>query len=119
MIFHLVIAIAMAACTWVAGWWGVAIVALIAGFIYRERRGRAWLVALGATEGWILLLIVDAAFGPLRMLGDTLGGAMSLPPATLYLLTLLFPALLAWSGAMFAASIGQLPLKSSPALNRG
>ena len=107
MIFHLGVALAMAASTWLAGWWGVAIVSVVAGFAYRARNGRAWLVALGAMEGWIALLLIDALFGPMRLLTVTLAGAMSLPAPAVLLLTLLFPALLAWSGATLAAEAGR------------
>ncbi|MEP6732598.1 MAG: hypothetical protein ABJE10_18285 [bacterium] len=113
MLFHVLVAVSMAGITWAAGWWGVALLALILGFVYRNESGRAWRVALGASEGWALLLIVDMVLGPLGHVARTLGGAMSIPAPALVLVTLLFPALLAWGSAALAAELGAL------ARNRG
>ena len=105
MIFHLLLAVVFACATWVIGWWGVAIVALIAGVVYRRDGGRAWRVALGAAEGWALLLLVDAVGGHFGRVATTVAGAMSLPAAALLVVTLLFPALIGWSGATVAAHV--------------
>ena len=107
MIVHLVLALSMAGCTWLLGWWGVAVVAVIAGVLYRYDGGRAWRVALAATEGWALLLVVDALGGPLGHVTTTLGGAMSIPGPALLLVTLLFPALIGWSGAAAASELSR------------
>lgn len=107
MIFHLYLAIAFAIATWTVGWWGVAIVAVIAGVVYRREGGRAWRVALAAAEGWALLLLVDAIGGHFGRVATTVAGAMSLPAAALLVVTLLFPALIGWSGATVAAIVGQ------------
>ena len=108
MRLNLVLVAAMALATWVCGWWGVAVVAIVVGLVYRQQRGRAWWVALAASEAWAALLIVDAVLGPFVRVASTLGGAMSIPAGALLMVTLLFPALLAWSGAMVAAELGQL-----------
>lgn len=108
MIFSLVIALIVAGATWIAGWWAAAVVALVAGYVYRAEGGRPWRVALGATEGWALLLAVDAFAGPLVHVASTLSGAMVLPAPALVLVTLLFPALLGWSGAIVAAELSTL-----------
>lgn len=105
MIFALVIAVIVAAATWVAGWWAAAVVALVAGWIYRAEGGRPWRVALGASGGWALLLLYDVFSGPLAHVASTLAGAMTLPAPALLLVTLLFPALLGWSGAIVAAEL--------------
>lgn len=104
-IVHLLIAACMAGVTWILGWWGVAVAAVILGVVYRQEGGRAWHVALGAVEGWAILLIVDMIFGPLAGVATTVGGAMSIPASALLLVTLLYPALIGWSGAAFAAEI--------------
>ena len=104
MIVHIVLALSMAGLTWLFGWWGVAIVAVVAGVVFR-RDGRAWRVALAASEGWALLLVVDALSGPLGRVTTTLGGAMSIPGPALLLVTLLYPALLGWSGAAVACEL--------------
>ena len=79
--------------------------ALILGFVFRNEGGRAWSVALGASEGWAILLVVDMLGGPLGRVATTLGGAMSIPSPALLLVTLLFPALIAWSAATMAAEV--------------
>jgi hypothetical protein len=105
MIFHLLVAVCMAGLTWTLGWWGVAVAALILGVVFRNEGGRAWRVALGATEGWAILLVIDIMFGPLAMVMKTVGGAMSIPGPALLLVTLLYPALIGWSGATLASEI--------------
>src|SRR5678815_2528575 len=105
MILHLLIAISMAGLTWVPGWWGVAVGAVILGYVFRSEGGRAWRVALGAMEGWLLLLAIDVMFGPLGVVATTVGGAMSIPGPALLFVTLLYPALIGWSGAALAAEI--------------
>ncbi len=109
MYLHLLIALIVAATTWVVGWWGVAVVALVAGFIMRARGGRAWAVALGAIEGWALLLIVDSLGGRSQELLRLLSGTINIPGPALIAATLLFPALIGWSGAALAAELGRLP----------
>ena len=46
MMFQLLVAGGVASLTWIIGWWGVAIVALIIGFVYRSEGGRPWRVAV-------------------------------------------------------------------------
>ena len=111
MIFSLIVALLVAGTTWMAGWWAAAVVALVAGFIYRAEGGRPWRVALGATEGWALLLAIEAFAGPLMHVASTLSGAMSLPAPALILVTLLFPALLGWSGAIVAAELSAFAVR--------
>ncbi len=107
MILNIVVAIAVAASTWMIGWWAVAIVALVAGFVMRNRGGRAWTVALGAIEGWAFLLLIDSFGGRSRELLSMLAGTMNIPGPLLVIATLLFPALIGWSGAALAAELGR------------
>ncbi len=103
--YHVLVAVCMAGLTWILGWWGVAVGALILGVVFRDEGGRAWSVALGAVEGWVILLVVDMLFGPLATVATTVGGAMSIPGPALLLVTLLYPALIGWSGAALAGEV--------------
>ena len=108
MIFVLVISAAMGGLTWVLGWWGVAVAAAIVGFVFSEYGGGGWRVALAAALAWAVLLAADGAMGPFGTLGTTLAGVMKVPAAVLVLLTLIFPALLAWSAATLVADARRL-----------
>jgi len=107
MIFHLLVALGVTGLTWLVGWWGVAIVALIVGFAYRSEGGRPWRIALGASEGWAILLLIDTFGGRFGQVATTVAGSMSLPAAALLIVTLLFPALIGWSAATVAAALSQ------------
>ena len=106
MIFLGVVAFAAAFSTWILGWWGVAIVALVAGALNHAECGRPWRVALGCLVGWALLMLVDHAMGPLPRVASMVSGAMRIPSAALIVVTLLFPALIGWSGATLGARGG-------------
>ena len=112
MFIHLIIALVVAGSTWLVGWWSVAVVAVVAGYIMRRDGGRAWSVALGALEGWALLLLVDTLGGRSRELLSMLAGTMNIPGPVLLVATLVFPALIGWSGAALAAELSQLPIFS-------
>jgi len=103
----LVTALAVAALTWLVGWWGVAIAALLAGAVLWRRRGVAWLVALAAIVAWSALILTNAIGGRLATLASSIGGVMSVPPILLVIVTLLFGALLAWSAAVLGSEIGR------------
>ena len=95
---YLLLAEAFAVATFAAGWWAVPIVAAIWGLVSTDAR-RARDAALCAAVGWAILLLLDAARGPVGVMAAQLGDIMGLPASVLYLLTLVFPALLAWSAA--------------------
>jgi hypothetical protein len=103
MIFIVFVAAAMAALTWLVGWWGVLLAALIIGFVFRDEGGGGWRIAIAAAFAWGGLLLVDASGGPLGPLVQRLAAIMRLPAVVLMIATLLFPALLAWSAATVAA----------------
>ena len=108
MIATLLIAAAAAGLTFAAGWWGVAVVALVAGLIFSHDGGRPWRVALGATAGWVLLLLLDMTSGRFGRVATVVSGSMSISAVALLGVTLLLPALLGWSGATVGAAIGQV-----------
>ena len=97
---------AAAAFTFLAGWWGVVIVALGAGIVFSKDDGRPWCVALGATMGWVVLLGLDAMGGRFGRVAMAVSGSMSIPSSALLGVTLLLPGLMGWSGATVGAAIG-------------
>jgi hypothetical protein len=103
MIFVVCVAAAMAALTWLVGWWGVVLAALIIGFVFPNEGSGGWRIALAAALAWGALLLVDAAGGPLGPLVQQLAAIMRAPAVVLMVATLLFPALLAWSAATVVA----------------
>jgi len=107
MTIFLASAMASVATTWLAGWWGVAVVALIVGAIAWEHRGITWSTALSAIFAWAMLLLFDATSGRFGALATALGGVMRVPAAVVVAVTLLFAALLAWSSAVVGTEIGR------------
>jgi hypothetical protein len=114
MLAILATSLAIAALTWLLGWWGVVVAALAAGLLLRARRGGAWLVALAAMTAWGLLLVVDAIGGRFATLASSIAGVMRVPVPALLVVTLLFGALLAWSGAVVGSEIGRLARGTPP-----
>lgn len=114
MIFLVLVALTATLATWTLGWWGVAIVAIVAGVIARAEGGRPWRVALGCSLGWAVLMLIDAAAGPFANVAKTVSGAMSIPSGALLLVTLLFPSLIGWSGATIGALGGPSLRRSAP-----
>ena len=108
MIFVIFVAVAIAALTWVLGWLGVLIAATIVGFVFHREGGGGWRIALAAALAWGALLLVDAVAGPFGALSAMLGGVLRLPGAVLVLLTLAFPAALAWSAATVVAEVRRM-----------
>jgi hypothetical protein len=108
MIFVLVVSAAMAALTWLLGWWGVLLAAAIVGFVFRDHGGGGWRVGLSGALAWGALLLFDALAGPFGVVSTTLGGVMRVPGLVLVLVTLALPALLAWSAATVVAESRRL-----------
>jgi hypothetical protein len=105
MMLLTLVALASAALTWLLGWWGIILAAVVAGHLSRTRRGASWRIALGASLAWALLLVIDAGAGSFAPLVRTLAGTMRLPAVVLVLLTLAFPAALGWSAAVVTATL--------------
>jgi hypothetical protein len=95
---------AFAVATFGLGWWTVPLIAA-AYALASTNPNRARIAGLCALGGWATLLLLDAAKGPVGAMATRLGGVMSLPPAVLWILTLVFPALLAWSAAKLMPSL--------------
>ena len=111
-------ALSVAVLTWLLGWWGVVVAALLAGSVLWRRRGVAWLVALGAIVAWSALILLDATRGRFAVLSYLLGGLLGVPPLALVAVTLLFAALLAWSAAVLGSEIGRIALARRPTTSR-
>ena len=96
------------------GWWGVLFVA-IAFAIIDLRPGVAAEAGLGAALAWLGLFVVNAVVGGPAVIG-LISRAMSLPAVVLPVLTIMFPAMLAWSGATVARALSRL-LRRSPRID--
>jgi hypothetical protein len=99
---------AFAVATYALGWWGVPVLALICGLAIEPKARPLRFIGLCAAAGWASLLLLDAARGPLGELARRFGAVMSLPPVVLILITLLFPALLAWSAASIGVAVRRM-----------
>ena len=92
--------------TYALGWWGVLFVAIAFAII-----DRAWSVAaeagLAAGLAWFTLFLVNAVLRGPELIA-LVANAMSLRPPLLPALTVVFPAMLAWSGAMVTMALCQL-----------
>lgn len=108
MLVLLATALGVALLTWLVGWWGVVIAALVAGAALWARRGVAWLVALASVAAWSALLVVDAFGGRLGRLAASTAGAMALPSFALVIVTLLFAGLLGWSAAVVGSEVARM-----------
>ena len=103
---------AFAVATFGLGWWTVPIIAALYA-LASTNPNRARTAGLCALGGWATLLLLDAAKGPVGAMATRLGGVMGLPGVVLLLLTLIFPALLAWSTATLMPSLrGSAPKAS-------
>jgi hypothetical protein len=100
-------AAAIAALTWLVGWWGVVVAALALGIVHRRHGGRAAEVALAAALAWGVLLGSDLLVEPGTRLLGVLGGVLGVPVLALVAITLAFPALLAWATAAVTADISR------------
>ncbi|HMA20574.1 MAG TPA: hypothetical protein VKO87_07200 [Gemmatimonadaceae bacterium] len=100
----ILIAELFAVATYALGWWTVPLIAAAWGFVSRDANAARY-TALCAMAGWVTLLLLDAAKGPVASMAARLGGVMGIPAVLLYVLTLLFPALLAWSAAKLSAGL--------------
>jgi hypothetical protein len=104
---------AFAVATFGLGWWAVPIVAAFYAAASR-RRHPARFAALCAAGGWAALLLLDFAKGPVLNMAAKLGGVMGIPAPGLLILTLLFPALLAWCAAVLVPQIRANPVTAEP-----
>jgi len=96
---------AFAVSTFGAGWWAVPIVAALWGIFGAPAPTRAMFAALCAATGWGSLLLLHATQGSLGSVASQVGEVMNVPPVALYVLTMLFPAIIAWSAATLSPAL--------------
>ena len=102
MIRVILLAAAFALATRALGWWVVPIVGAAWTLIMRGSLRAPWQAALAAILGWGAIFLFTALTAPLGELARRVAGILGQPPAVLYAVTLLYGALLAWSGAGLA-----------------
>jgi hypothetical protein len=107
MIVFLAAVVAVCGLTWVVGWWGVVVAALVVGGMWWRRPAIAWIVALAAIAGWGVLLLAKAAGGRFGALTAVVSGVMRIPAAVLMIATLLFAGLLGWSAAVVGGEVAR------------
>ncbi len=98
---YLLLAEGFAVTTYGLGWWSVPIVAALWSFFSADAH-RVRNAGIAAAAGWASLLLLDVWRGPVSTMAEQLGALMGLPPLLLYVLTLVFPAILAWCAALIA-----------------
>ena len=99
----LLLVAAMVLATFALGWWAPLFVAVIFAIIDSQRTAPAEAGA-GAAIAWTLLFVLNALL-PGAGIVTTMGRAMGLPALVLPVVTLVFPMLLAWSGATVAVGV--------------
>jgi hypothetical protein len=96
---------AFAIVTFAGGWSGVPVLALFLGLITKAEGKPVRWATLCAAAAWLELLLVAASRGPVGEVATRFGGVLGLPPLALLGITLLFPALLAWSASSIGAAV--------------
>jgi hypothetical protein len=95
--------------TVIAGWPSVPIVSLLWGVVTRWRGAAgpgAVRTGIAAATSWALLLVWVGTQGPLDRVVATLAALVGVPGPVLVVITVLFPALLAWSVMAVVEEIG-------------
>ena len=95
----LMLALAFALTTIVAGWWGVLALGVVWGLVARANSHPGWVAAAAAGSAWLALLLWTATQGPVGLLAARVGGVMGISGWGLIGLTVLYPAMLAGSVA--------------------
>ena len=104
------LALSFAIGTWILGWWAVPLFAAVSGMLARHVPGQAAAAAVAGAVAWGALLAWSATQGSVWSFSRTAGGAMGISGPLLILMTLAFPAVLAW----IAAALAQLIARGKP-----
>jgi hypothetical protein len=97
------LALAFVLGTALVGWWTVPLLAAIWGVLAFRVPRAGVLAGLAAMIAWALLLAMDMRADAFAELSRALAGVVGLPRGSLFALTLVYPALLAWSAARVTA----------------
>ena len=109
----LLLALSFAIGTWILGWWAVPLLAAIGGVLARHVRHQGRATALAAAIAWGALLVWSSTEGSVWSFSRLAGGAMGMSGAALILVTLLFPAAIAW----LATVVAQFVARGKPVTN--
>jgi hypothetical protein len=109
----ILLAISFGIGTWILGWWSVPVLAAVAGGLARDIPRQAIAAGVAAAVAWGALLAWTAITGSVWSFSRVVGGAVGVSGPLLILLTLLFPAVLAWS----AAAVAQFVARWKPGAN--
>jgi hypothetical protein len=93
--------------TWTFGWGAVVVLAAAWAWIRRHDPAVPALASLAALVSWALLLGMQSLTAPIGRVAEVVGTAMQIGPASLLVLTLAFPALLAGATAGVVRGIGR------------
>ncbi|HEU5185988.1 MAG TPA: hypothetical protein VFU01_15560 [Gemmatimonadaceae bacterium] len=107
------LALSFAIGTWILGWWAVPLFAAVSGVLARHVPRQAAAAAVAGALAWGALLAWSATEGSVWSFSRTAGGAMGISGLLLILMTLAFPAVLAW----IAAALAQLIARGKPGTN--
>ena len=91
------LALAFAIGTSILGWWAIPVFSAVAAVFARSVRHQGRAAALAAAIAWAALLGWSAGQGSVWAFSRLAGGAMGVSGFTLILLTIVFPAALAWA----------------------
>ena len=100
-----VLSLCFVAATAVGGWWGLVAVGGVSGYLMRARTHVGWTGAGAAASGWAVLLVWDAAQGPVGKLARLVGGSLAVPGVVLLAVTLVFAAVVGGLSASAAAAL--------------
>jgi hypothetical protein len=99
--------------TWILGWWAIPVFAAMAAVVARDVPRQAGAAAIAGAMSWGALLAWSATQGSVWSFARIAGGAMGVSGLLLVLMTLAFPAALAWS----AAAVTRLLARGKPVTN--
>lgn len=101
----LVVALATIVGTLLLGWWFVAPVGAVAGWVVPRARAAALEAGTGAALGWAVILGASALRGPVWTVAERVGPVFGVPSGAFVAIALAFPALLAASAALMVGDL--------------